>query len=515
MSLTSPLALALLLLAWPIIVAFRRPPPPVARLVGSLFLLRHLPAGLRAAPPARVRDRLSLALFLLSLGLVVAALSFGPARSAGGQLLLLDTSASMGAGGRWTAAQAAARALIAAHPADPISVLTTAPATLRLRDSHDPQALTDLLDEARPSGEDGPVAATLLALCAAEPPPHLTAATDSPLPEGLRCPTSRVSLGYSAPNAGITALVGRASDQLGSIELAVDLRSTDPGEERLRVSAGEAVLIDEVLPIDGELQRLYTVTTAATDLDVRLGVADELPADDRATLHLAAGRAAEVVLVTGSPTGFLAAALGAHPRVHLRPLAPGEPLPAEAPDLVVLEALPAGTIPQAQRVAVFGLDPRVIGLNGARRLGDVELQGSADADPSLRFVELEGIRAGGAWVIDPPAGSAPLLTTHAGALALRLPGDRGTWWGLDLRQSDLGLRAGFVHLIANLVEEAVPLPPSARGEGLLSAAQTLSRPPTEGSALPPPLRLGRPLLALGFGLMLLEGGLGLARRRSP
>jgi hypothetical protein len=100
-------------------------------------------------------------------------------------------------------------------------------------------------------------------------------------------------------------------------------------------------------------------------------------------------------------------------------------------------------------------------------------------------------------------------------VAVRLAREEGDVlaFGFGLRDTDLGLRAAWVNLVANLVDEAAPLPEVLPAQGLLDAAE--SAPPlVVEKPLPevPLAALSWVLLGLALFALLAEAVAAAARR---
>ncbi len=473
MILARPLLLLLLLAAIPVVWAFLRKAPPRRLPAGSLMLLRVL----QGAPRKRRRiDRLlRLFLILCALLALVAALAFDPAPPAGPTWVLLDDSASMGATGpdgrRIDRARGQLADWLADHPEAPVGLIRLAPLQVELRPSLDHKAMLDFIFAVEPKGAQADPLPLLAGLCAEPTPPRLLVLSESLLlPADLPCPVERVDLGPPTPNQGIVDLRARPADGLGLWEIAV----TVAGEGAVALNLSVDGQPSAPSPVTGSGLLWLSLPAGGA---LRLSTpADAFSQDDEATLKLDGGGSVNALLITDEPQGFAALALGAHPRVQLSVAAPDTPPPPDPVDLLVLEAPLAKPWPEARRVLVLGLP--IDGEPGPL-LRAPNLREQAD-DPLLRWVSLTDIQVRNARVLPDSPGSQPLLLAEEGALAQRRPRPDGSAllvFSFGLSDSDLGLRAAWVNLVANLVEEAAPLAPVVVSADPCRASRPPSRPP--------------------------------------
>lgn len=476
MRLIRPEALALLVLAAPIVWAWLRRPPLPTRTVSSLLLLRMLPGVARQK--RRLRDPVGLALLLLALlgATLGLAVETGPPPTP--WIALVDDGRGMAAEtddgrSRYARARAAFTDALAARPGAPVTLVTTAPLQVQVEEEPDPSRAAAALPDTA-GGQDGADPAALLAgLCAGEAPPELLVFSDDAPPE-VACPTTAFELG-EVDNAGLTRVVARAADGLGLVEVHVQASGTDRPLVA-RVEGGEAV------PVDDGLARLGAPAGGA--LTVSFEGADGLAEDDAVALTLPPAGVVRVGLVTDAPRGYLATALATHPRVRLSRAGPDAAGLPDAVDLLVVETPPAGSLPAAGHVAVFGVDPAPwgIGSAGTRRLPQPAALSNDAA--LLRFVDLEGVHIESSRTLTAPGGARPLVGAD-GALLVVESGDTVAF-GFRPVDSDLPLRVDFVHLVTNLVEWADPAPPLAVAAAPRAAAEAVG---AEADRVPPPTPL--------------------------
>ena len=502
------MALLLLLGAAPIIWAYLRRAPPKRLLASSLLLLR----AATAAPSRRRRlDRLlSLVLVLTALVAVSLGLALEPAPATRPVLVVLDTSASMGAtqgsGTRLDAARAALDRWLDHWPHAPVTLVQTPPLRTLLADVADPAAVRRIAGSMSPAGEHLDPTPLLRGLCAGDAPPALLLLSDQlTLPPDLGCEVHRPDLGMPPENGGLTDLVARSADGLGLTEVQVarvgegPLTVTiDDGPPRPVSAPGGLVWVS--LPQGGRLSFA--------------GPPDAQSADDRASVTIPGPGAVRATVVTDDPQGYVALVLAAHPRVALTVVGPDAPLTDT--DLLVLEAVPTGPLPAARRTLALGVDPTAVGLQSGLQRAEPAVSAQAEV-PLLRWVDLSDLHLTRSAVLPVPQGGVALLSSDEGALMVTAPRDDGAavvLTGFTLQDTDLALRAAWVNLMANLVEAAGSVPEGVRGQGLLSAVE--SGPAVAGAGLPTrPLQAAFGLAGLLAFLLLIAETAAAWRRRRP
>ena len=513
MRLVRPEALLLLLLAIPVVLAWLRRPPLPTRRVSSLLLLRALPGVARQR--RRLRDALGLALLLGALfaGALGLALETGPAPRP--WIAVLDNGTGMdrttNAGPtRWDLAKAALGAELSARPGAPVTVLTTSPAGVLVAGDPDERRVLTAVASLSPGGDGADPTPLLAALCA--PAIDLVWLSDDTPPD-TACTTLQPSLG-EGDNRGLTALVARATDGMGLVE--VEARVSGDG------STSAKLWLDGVEVGRTQSGRATLVATRGGTLEARLEGEDHRPQDDHLSLTLPTAQPIWVGLVTDTPLGFTAAALRAHPRVRLRIAGPSaDGLPSDL-DLLVLEAAPTGPLPTTQRTALLGVYPDGFGVTPTGATARPAVVSLEPDHALLRFVDPTGLHVPRAMTLAPPAGGQALLGATAGPVLVEGPiaggpveDRRVVALGFHPASSDLPLRVDYVHWIANLVDWADPSPPMVARAPTRAVAEVTGAAP--GAAAAPTaagVRLDWWLGALlGLVLLLAESARTLARRR--
>lgn len=476
MSLAAPIALGLVLLAAPVVWAFlarRRAPKKV---VGSVILMRAALAKARTRVVApRIRHPIALVLTLLALFSVVVGLA-GPrcGAAAGGDLIVVvDTSASMGreAPGGESRLETARRDLgtpLQALGRGQRAALVVAAAEPRVEVGRtlDAPAVGRAIQALQAGGEADLVGALVLAdtLCLDPEKDSILVVSDGAtrLPE-LRCPVRRVHLPAGGDDIGITALSARRADGLGLFEVVLGVSSsggaTRPVEVALRV---DGQLIDSAaldVPGGGTAWSLRRLDVPGRVLEARLVDVDDADAGNNVAHAVRASvPPVRVGLVTDAPAGFLATALALHPSVDLAVRAPAQAEQLDGVDLLVLEARPE-RLPASGRAVAFGPEPaRALGLDvGARLEAPRVTRWSFDAE-LLRLVDLDDLVVQQAHPLQVPGDGGVLLEVEGQPVLVH-----GTTAsrpvvavGFAPDDSDLVLRIGFLHLVANLIDWASP-----------------------------------------------------------
>ena len=430
-ALLAALGLGAVVFAW--MLPGERKPRPVA----SLVLLRRLAPAPQPQARRRLPDPLPLALTALVALALAGALH--RAATAPALLVLLDQSASMA--GLPVAAQLEA---LGQDPDRPLTLLHLPSGAVLARDQRGP---LPLLGE--PAGADADPPGLVQALCSTE----ALLLSDRDLP----CAGPGLTVG-PRKNLGITEARLRAADALGGLELRLELTGAVTTPRTLQLSIDGAPWLERPVTGPGPLS-LQAAPPPGARLGLRLDPADALPADDAVTMPLPTLAPLRVTLVTAAPGGFLARALGAHPRVALS-VVTGPAVPAT--DLLVLEGQPADR-PTGVPVVAWGLGEP----GGLREPSDIE----ASDDPLLRYVSVEGLRIERARALSLAPGDTALITSAQGPLAARRA-DGSVEIGFLPQNSDLPLRPDFAHLLANLIESVASQATVDPPVGLLSSAES-------------------------------------------
>ena len=504
MNLLAPAALALAVVAAPIVAMYvlkmRRP----ARVVPSTFLWEQTLRDVQAnAPWQRLRPNLLLLLQLLAVAVLVVALArpyvLRAAVAQGDVVVVLDGSQLMAATDVAPSRFAAARARIGAlidglGPNDVMSiVLMGRHAHVLIAQSADRAALHAALDGARPAAEaPDPAAALSVAAALAHGARHAdlfvySAAGDPPIsiPAGLAAQTHRVTIGGALRDLGIVAFAAtRAAD--GSI--AVLTRVSNPG----RRSAASDLQLDGATGDPAHLVwhdqiDLHPVALAAgastavtrcrlpgtiVALRAHLTAHDDLAADDTAWATVATAVPRRVLVVSPSQTGAggaLPLALGLAPGVRVTVTTPARYTLARArgADLVVFDPwlpprLPATSVlavgPPSGAGAILGLTVGRAVAAGALAAGDDPYGLLRSGDAGGHTVDLGAIAVDTITPLGVPAWAYAVLQT--GGHPVLVAGQNGTRrvavLGFALAKSDWPLQIGFPIVVQNLLDWLAP-----------------------------------------------------------
>lgn len=476
MEFLAPAALALGLLAVPILLLYMLRQKRHDRLVSSSLLWRDLVLDRTAnAPWQRLRRNLLLLLQLLILALLVLALARPAIQSAGqvdGNLIVvLDTSASMGAtdgpdgATRLQEATAHVERLIAGvGGGDQMTIITAgrAPAVLsaatgdreRLR-----AALSDVAAEN--SAADWPAALALAAgLIHGMATPRIVIVSDGGLPADLPAVPAEVTflpVGRSGENLALATLGARPAGQGLETLLSVANTGSSPGRALLSVYVDDLLFDSRQLDVaaEGTASVTWTLPAGANVIEARLepleGTVDYLSIDNRAW-HVAGSGTGQRVWLISDGNLFLERFFNVLPGYEVVRVRPDDATPEDAGsgffvfDGVALpETLPAGN------VLIINPQPDETGL--------IQVTGSFTQtqpiaqtdDPLLTDVDWRMVNIAEAQTVSAP-GLVPLITAPGGALLLagEIEGRRVVLLPFDLSRSDLPLQIAFPALMANI-----------------------------------------------------------------
>ena len=484
MSFVSPLALLVLIFLPAVVAMYLLKLRRDEAVVPSTLLWQRLVADVEAnAPWQRLRRSLLLLLQLL-LVLLLAALAARPflERPAGlaqDLVLVIDTSASMGATDvvpdRLSVAKAAALDALRDLPAGGKVSVVAAGRTARVVVN----ATTDLgrvraavgdLSVQAAAGDLGDALNLADALAARSGDAEILVATDAAL---AVAPTSRLEhkvkvlpVGRDRRNQAIVALAVRqaASGVTRSVFVSVANLDIQPAQRRLQVYGDGVLLEARDLTLDPQTRAdaiIDDIPAAVQVVEVRLdrtgSAADNLAVDDKAFAVVPPQRLRRILLVAdGDP--YLETALTYLPNTELYGVKPADYGPTTHPelfDLVIFE----GTLPaELPAGAILAIAPKASSTLGdvAGSLKDPAIGSLDPEEPVLRYVDLSTTHVGTAvkmvlpaWAraIIPGPGGAPLL--YAGDLS----GRRVGVLAFEPRLSDLPLQVAFPILVSNLAGE--------------------------------------------------------------
>jgi Ca-activated chloride channel homolog len=484
MSFISPLALLGLVFLPAVVAMYLLKLRRDEAVVPSTLLWQRLVADVEAnAPWQRLRRSLLLLLQLL-LVLLLAALAARPflERPAGlaqDLVLVIDTSASMGATDvvpdRLSVAKAAALDALRDLPAGGKVSVVAAGRTARVvvnatSDIGRVRAAVEELAVQATRGDLGDALNLADALAARSGDAEILVATDTAL---AVAPTSRLehevkvlSVGRDRRNQAIIALAVRqsASGVTHSVFVSVANLDIQSAKRHLQVYGDGVLLEARDLVLDPQTRADALIDDIPTDVkvvEVRLDRkgdgADQLAVDDKAWAVVPPQHLRRILLVAeGDP--YLETALTYLPNTELYGVKPADYGPSTHPelfDLVIFEGPLPAELPSG---AILAVAPKASSALGdvAGTMKDPAI-GSLDPDePILRYVDLSTTHVGTAVKMVLPAWARAIIPGPAGAPLLYagdLDGRRVGVLAFEPRLSDLPLQVAFPILVSNLAGE--------------------------------------------------------------
>lgn len=518
MALLAPAALALGLLALPIVLLYMLRLRRREQTVSSTWLWRELVRDRAAnAPWQRLRRNLLLLLQLLILAALVLALARPalplPGLGGGNVIVLLDASASMqavdgAAGTRFDDARAVVDRLIGGLSGDDRLTLIRVGRTPQVlaAASADRPALRRALAAAAPenAAADWPAAFALAAGSAQGlADPRIAIVSDGGLPDGLPPLPGEVSfvpVGRAGENLAISAQAARPSGGGADLLVVVDNPGATPRSALLSLYRDGALYDSRRIELaaGGQSAQTWSLPGAAGVVEARLaardGLPDYLPLDDRAWTLLEGGAERRVLLISEGNL-FLERLFAVLPGTELFRAAPdeAEALLAEtdAPfDIVVYdgEPLPAGPLPGNALVfnpqnppAANGVEPPLLTVTGV--ITETTAVRVA-ADPLLENVDWRALSVAEAQQVESPA-LETLVEAEGGPLLLagEVDGRRVAVFAFDLRASDLPLQIAFPVIMANITAWLSPGRVIAADDNLQPGATVSLLPDTRAASV--------------------------------
>ncbi len=484
MGFAAPLALALGLLAVPIVLLYLLKPRREQVRVPSTLLWRRVTEEMQAnAPWQRLRRNLLLLLQLLALALLVLALARPLVRSAGAPggdlVVVLDTSQSMAATdvqpSRFEAAKQRVRALVdellpgrrvALIAMGPYPRVLVSPTTDRSRVA---RALSGLR---APYGEadlrDAGLLARALAGQMSDPTvalvtdqgPAETGSVSLPVPvriEPVRGGGENAAILSVAARSGATgrelwvSLANYGHARTAQLTVSMDDRLYDAREVRLPANGTTGVALDD-LP-QGRI------------VEARLDARDAFPADDTAW-YVAQPSPPARILLYGTESPFLERALSLLPGIAVD-VQTGGRAARGGYDVYVFNGQVPDRLPDEGSLLLLGAPGTpLVPVRG--ELSDLRITSQSDDATILRYVDLTTTSVARAERLAPPSWMETLASS--GRLPMLASGERDGRRVVALAfspdQSDLPLQVAFPILVNNLVNYLRPLPPVAADEGL-------------------------------------------------
>ena len=491
MSFLSPLALLGLLFVPVVIAMYLLKLRRDEQVVPSTLLWKRLLTDVEAnAPWQRLRRSLLLLLQLLLVALLafLAARPFleRPAGLAGDVVVVIDTSASMGATdvppNRLTEAKAQVIEKLKDLPANGTVSVIAAGRTARVvvngtTDLGRVRAAIDGIAVEAATGDLGDALNLADALAARAGDAEILVATDAAL---AITPTNRLNhkvsvlqVGRERRNQAIVALAVRpaSSGVTRSVFLSVANLDLEPARRQLEVWA-DGVLIEakDLAVLEPQTRTevvIDDIPQGVTVIEARLtagssgGANDALEVDDRAWAVVPPDKRRDI-LVVGEGDPYLETALLYLPNVNLFTVKPADyPAKAVRPDgsrwdLIVFE----GTAPKNPELAsaVLLIAPPATSAYGevTGSLTDPGIGTLSPDEPILKFIDLTTVHIGRATKLETPTWARTVIPGPAGAPLLYVgetDGKRAGVLAFLPRNSDLPLQVAFPLLMANLTGE--------------------------------------------------------------
>lgn len=494
MSFLAPLALAGLLFLPVVIAMYLLKLRRDEAVVPSTMLWQKLVADVEANAPWQKLRRSLLLLLQLLLVLILAFLAARPflerpAGLAGDIVLVLDTSASMGATDvsptRLDAAKAAAIDALKDLPAGGKVSVIAAGRTARVvaNGTSDLGNVKQAIAAIPPTydvGDLGDALRLATALAARSGDAEILVATDAaiatPPKATVDAPIRVLQVGREGRNEAIVALAVRTAPSGLSHSAFVSIANLglEPAERRIQLYADGVLRDSRVLALDAQRKTDVVIDDVddpdhpASVIEVRLvakdetatGAPDPLALDDRAWAIVPPQDSRNILLV-GEGDPYLETALSYLPNTNLWGTSPANyskdvVRPDGTPwDLIIFEGYLPTELPATPILAIAPPKSSPLGtVSGTLTNPGI---GSLDAtDPILRYVDLSTVHVGEAKKLELPAwaravvpgpGTSPLL--YSGTLA----GRPAAVLAFEPRRSDLPLQVAFPVLLANLAGE--------------------------------------------------------------
>ena len=513
MSFLSPLAL-LGLLFLPVVVAMyllklRRD----EQVVPSTLLWQRLLTDVEAnAPWQKLRRSLLLLLQLLLVALlaILAARPFleRPAGLAGDVVIVIDTSASMGASDippdRLTEAKAKVLEKLRELPANGTVSVIAAGRTARVvvngtTDLGRVRAAIEGITVSPSTGDLGDALNLADALAARAGDAEILVATDAALAikpaNRLDHKVSVIQVGRDRKNQAIVAMAVRpaSSGVTRSVFISVANLDIEPAQRRLELYADD-ILIEakDLTALEPQTRTevlIDDIPREASIIEVRLkglgenAPGDSLASDDRAWAVVPPDRLRRVLLV-GPGDPYLETALSYLPNAELYGVTPDKYGPDTHPelfDLIIFEGYLPATLPRAAILAIAPPSSSDLG----EVVGSLQDPGIATLsldEPILKFVDLSAVHIGKARKLVEPDWARTVIPGPSGSPLLYIgerEGQRAAVLAFMPRDSDLPLQVAFPLLIANLTGEL--LGGSATPEAAIAPGDPVSIPMPAGA----------------------------------
>lgn len=525
MSFLAPSAFLLGLLLPLIVLLYLLKLKRIEQPVSSTYLWQRMVRDVEANSPwQRLRRNLLLFLQLLFLLLLIFALArpfnWQSGLSAQSAILILDTSASMGATDvsptRLSAAKQQAHRLVDDLPDSARLTVIEAGAKVRVAASAslDRRQAHQAIDQVQQGAGSSDLAVALQlasAIASRQPDAQVILLSDgrSDLPERLSLPGNLVyyPIGLRGENQAVSLLTLQTEPGRESLTAFVQVThyGTTPVERRLGIYLDNTLQQAFDLSLQPAEQRAVIVEGLPTTIhlvEARLSppddpVIDDLPSDDQAFAPWRQTAPRRVTLVS-SGNRFLETALSLQPAVQLTLVTPTSTLSLPAADLTIFDNAQPVDLPLPQGALLW--------VNPIRSTEFFTITGSlanpvpvpaSDGATLLNNVSLDTVNILDSLQLSAPDWLHPQIVTQTeeGAtypllLSGENQGQRLAVLAFDLRRSDLPLQIAFPILLNNLLEWLAPggqaTPTQLSPDDLLTLSVPLSAPSDATVQIQPP-----------------------------
>ncbi|WP_394850706.1 VWA domain-containing protein [Pendulispora brunnea] len=493
MELLNPKGLWLLTALVPLIVLYILKVRRQRMRVGSTWLWAAAQRDLMAKQPFR-KLVAELPLILQILALVALAIALARPAARGGNIagdhvaIVIDTSASMGAGSRMDLARKAAHGVVAALEPGADAIVIEAAREAKLvsppeRDRRRLDAAVDTLPVREVEGDLAPaVALAADRLRSMGGRRRIVLVTDGALAHdaplaAADVPVQVITVGEPAPNAAIVRVdvragVDTATDGARRAEQAQVFVMVRNDADRARDAFVTLRIEDRAEPIASRRVLLPAKDKTPVVLTFEPNVADRgkglvvqlasegdaLAIDDTAYGRVPSGYKMPVTLASRAPYSWVARALDADPSIDLQRITVDQlaTVNVDPEALVIVEGACPENPPGRDLVVVAPPEGRCRETDVLAPVTQPQLTSWESGDARFRFLTLDGVHVARATPLRAIGSEASLV--RAGTTTLiadaSVPGKAVTIVGFDVGDSDWPLQASFVLFVRNLVEQA-------------------------------------------------------------
>jgi len=471
----------------------------VPRVVSSVLLWNLLAADIQAnAPFQKLRKNLLLFLQLLTLLLIIGALARPFMRATGleGQsvVLVLDASGSMKStdvsGSRFDRAKKIALKAVDDLGRGDVMMVITASAKTRVVApfTSDRRALAAAINalECKDTTTHLQDALRLAdSLCARKKNAQIMVLSDGAFPPlsnpiASKAKLTFVCIGQRMENVAITALGARRALSSDASEVFVATQNFSPESKTFTVELyRDGQLLDareQTLAANARGAEVFKMSQSTSGMiTAKLDAADDLAADNTASIFLTRHRQSSVLLITKGDL-FLERALMLDATLNVVKIAsPGKA--SESYDLVIVEGMDGLALPKAKGYLFINSLGDMAPVEAGKTTPNPTIVDWNRNDPVSRYVDLGGVRIAEAREVSIKPWGRSLAEAQGGSLiaAGEHNGARAIFVGWDLLRSDFPLRVGFPIFLSNCVDWLTQ-PTTAREEIAVSPGDVVSIP---------------------------------------